>query len=404
MVTVYPMNKRSDFIAALIFAPMLGAVAGFSTLAFVKVLGFIHEFLWEYLPDKIGGLTFIYILAACLLGGLLVGLSNKHFGNWPKGLDEALEDYKKTKRFDYKHLGGGTLASFASLGFGASLGPEAALISIIGGFSTWVSDKLKAISNVSIDGLAGAVGAIFSPLGGAAIAVEETKAKTLSGKILSIAPSLLAAASGFYLFAHFSSGGFFSFNFLPYTFASGDILWSLIVVAAACALGWIFVQFETLTAKVFAPYKNQPLVLGVIGGLCLAVLAAGSSYVLFSGHEGIQEIMDEAGELTAAFLLLSALAKILATAILLDTGWKGGKFFPLMFAGAALGLALSMLLPGIAPMVGIATGIAGVLGFVLKKPLASAVLVFAFFTPNLYIFAVIGALISGSLGQKLEAK
>jgi H+/Cl- antiporter ClcA len=36
------------------------------------------------------------------------------------------------------------------------------------------------------------------------------------------------------------------------------------------------------------------------------------------------------------------------------TGWKGGEFFPVMFASAAIGLGISNLIPGIQPMVAIA--------------------------------------------------
>ena len=46
-------------------------------------------------------------------------------------------------------------------------------------------------------------------------------------------------------------------------------------------------------------------------------------------------------------LIVLAVSKLLATTLLLATGWKGGYIFPIMFAGIALGLACDLLLPGL---------------------------------------------------------
>ena len=80
----------------------------------------------------------IYTLLLCTIGGVLVGLCAKYLGDYPKDLETSVGQFKRTKQFDDRHLVQGVVASLASLGFGAALGPEAALVSLVGGLSTWI--------------------------------------------------------------------------------------------------------------------------------------------------------------------------------------------------------------------------------------------------------------------------
>ncbi len=61
-----------------------------------------------------------------------------------------------------------------------------------------------------------------------------------------------------------------------------------------------------------------------------------------------------------------------ATSLLLSTGWKGGYIFPIMFSSAALGLAASLLFPGIPVAVAVAATMAGALVATLRAPLFAA--------------------------------
>ncbi|MFN2235551.1 MAG: hypothetical protein ACK2U1_15095 [Anaerolineales bacterium] len=58
---------------------------------------------------------------------------------------------------------------------------------------------------------------------------------------------------------------------------------------------------------------------------------------------------------------------MIATKTNTATGWKGGEFFPVMFASAAIGLGISNLIPGIHPMVAIAAFMAATITIVMDN-------------------------------------
>ena len=135
----------------------------------------------------------------------------------------------------------------------------------------------------------------------------------------------------------------------------------------------------------------------------LGLLGAWSWLVLFSGHEGIQVVIDDAG-LSVGFLLAVALAKVLATTALLGTGWKGGRFFPVMFAGAAAGLALAGLVSGVDPMVGLAVTMTTAIAVLIRRPVGAILLMLFLFPLALYPVVVVGGLLGGMGARRLEQR
>ena len=95
-------------------------------------------------------------------------------------------------------------------------------------------------------------------------------------------------------------------------------------------------------------------------------------------------------------LLLDILVIIL-TNICIESGLKGGHFFPMIFAGVAVGYAFSMIL-GIDPIIAAATLSTAFLANIIKKPLATVLLLMIVFPANLIpimlVAAVAGAFLS----------
>ena len=77
----------------------------------------------------------------------------------------------------------------------------------------------------------------------------------------------------------------------------------------------------------------------------------------------------------AWLLLLSALVKLLMLGLCLETGWRGGVFFPLFLVACALGMGLHLLLPDLGSLGSWCGALTGALyRFVLPAPLAVLVL------------------------------
>lgn len=79
-------------------------------------------------------------------------------------------------------------------------------------------------------------------------------------------------------------------------------------------------------------------------------------------------------KVATATLLLAALAKFLASSIIVSSGWRGGFIIPLFFIGVALGTAVAPSL-GISPVVAAAALMAAINVGVTKTPLGSTIVV-----------------------------
>src|SRR5690606_33346457 len=170
--------RAGGLVVLCLVAAALGLVGSLVTVAFIKVLDLIHDALWTELPEAldVDPYDLVYVLPVCALGGLLVGVARRFLGEHPESLEEALERFKRERAFDYVHVSLAVAFSRLSLGFGAGLGPGAALVAIIGGLGTMVGRFIKAgaPAQAPLDyiGVVGALGALFGTAGVAVLPLD----------------------------------------------------------------------------------------------------------------------------------------------------------------------------------------------------------------------------------------
>ena len=140
---------------------------------------------------------------------------------------------------------------------------------------------------------------------------------------------------------------------------------------------------------------------GLIGGLGMGIIGALLPLTLFSGEAETTDLILYASQIGVAMLIVLGLAKLLATCLLLATGWKGGYIFPIMFASVAFGMAVNLVFPGIPVAVTVAATVAGALVAALKAPLFAAlftlILVQKETAPVIAVAVVVSALLTASL-------
>lgn len=380
-------DKIINRLGLVALAVFLGGAIGSFTAVFLRLLYKGIEFLWFELPELLsanGEIPF-YTLILCIVGGLLVGLCQRYLGDHPQPFQETLASFRETRRFDYNHIGQGMTTATLSLLFGASLGPEAALMDMVGGLGTWTGDQLKRVAL--------RVGVIEN----------EDTAWPRAWKWGLLGTAVAAGIAGFVLFiGDLFSGGLIAVE--AYEMNWIDLAYALPVGLAGALGGLLYVQLQNTLPLITDRLKKWPVLRSVSGGVVFGILASIFPLVLFSGQKELQPLYNSHAEQIAWFILLTGLAKFFVTSVLLSTGWKGGHILPVMFAGAAVGLAVSMFFPGIPPVVGYVGGMAGAAVVVMRQPLFVALMLLLFFPWQLLGVILVATLVGHLISKPFVPK
>ncbi len=78
-------------------------------------------------------------------------------------------------------------------------------------------------------------------------------------------------------------------------------------------------------------------------------------------------------EYTPAMLIGIGVFKILITNVCIQSGWKGGHFFPVIFAGVSIGFGAGLIF-SVDPVFAAAVVDSALLGVVMQKPVAVVLL------------------------------
>ncbi|MEI2691491.1 MAG: chloride channel protein [Anaerolineae bacterium] len=372
-----PQARPAAYIKLMALVVVLGLISALVTFAFVALVHQGTGLIWEQAAGALGIDARLFTVLVCAAGGLVVGLLVKGFGDHNAIFAELMLEFGKTGRFNYRHAPGIVLTAFVSLISGASLGPEAPLADACGGIGTLMADKLKLdeqeTRTLGYSGVSGMLAAfITEPVGGAILGLESAQGGT-SGKqtyFWVLFPSLLASAVATVVFV-LLSGAFFEtlYQFPDYAPRLVDLLYAAPLGLIGGIVGLLFMLSLQRLRLLLAPMKAHVVLRGLLGGLAMGLIGALLPLTLFSGEAETAELINNAAQIGVVMLVVLGLVKLFATSLLLVTGWKGGYIFPIMFASAALGLAASLLFPGIPVAVAVAATMAGALVAALRAPL-----------------------------------
>lgn len=118
-----------------------------------------------------------------------------------------------------------------------------------------------------------------------------------------------------------------------------DIFSGAIVAAIAIALGMVAVWCLPRLHRLMHRLKHPVLILGA-GGLILGILGTiGGPVTLFKGLDEMQQLAFSPVFSVSDYLLF-AVIKLAALVVAAACGFRGGRIFPAVFVGVALGLML----------------------------------------------------------------
>jgi CIC family chloride channel protein len=337
----------------------LGAIVGLVVVVLHELVVWIHLGLFRGSPGEfptIGGTEDQFrIIVVPAAGGLLLGLLTLLINRFkPRDIVDPVEANAihggRMSLTDSLRL---ALATLISNGGGASLGMEAAYSQMGSGVLSFIGRKLRlrrADQRIFVAaGAAAAIAAAFNaPLAGAFYAFELVLGSYSPGALAQVAMASLAGTlvvrgvlKGAPIFLTETPD--VSLHRLDYPFfILLGLLAGLIGILAMYAVTWC----ETNLRKLPTPDWLRPM----IGGAILSVLALTFPQVLGSGQDAISYYFDTTAPLIALAGLLAF--KLIASAVSIGSGFRGGLFSTSLFMGALLGTLVAQVagvaLPSIA--------------------------------------------------------
>lgn len=337
------------------------------------------------------GWTVIPLMAAC---GLLAGLIIHFFGD-PGEIQLIVNNIRFNKgKLDPKNNPSMILSSLLCVASGGSLGPEAPLVQVTGSTGTWLGKMLRLkgeeLRSLSIAGMASGFTALFgAPLGGSLFALEILHHKHAVLYYKAIIPALVASSFSYVVFAlivHLGLGP--TWDLPTYQFAGVfDFAYAVTFGAIATVIGWCFIYCTRLFKYIFEK-RPLPIYLKTFtGGILLGIIAYYFPLTRYFGHEQMNELL--AHPLTLQVLIPLLVFKIVAIAVTVTSGWRGGFIIPLFFTGATIGLIIHHFIPSVNLTLTIISCMAAINSCVTRTPMSTTILLaaltgFTYFTPILF--------------------
>lgn len=349
---LWPPQARALFPLVLP-ALLVGAGSSLVLLGVSRLAERVKHWLWDTLPHGLGvsGTSALWTLSVLTAAGLTAGLIVWKFpgGTGPDPATRGLVD----PPLPVRALPGVVLAVLVTLAGGVSLGPENPITSVNVALACALGVKAMprtpAAAWVSL-AAAGTIGALFGTPVAAALILSEISGgpdpRPLWDRLF--AP-LIAAGAGALTTVLFA-GPLLTVRVAPYTGPRlVDAVSAMAVASAAAVVGLTAVYAFPLVHRVFHRLGHPVLIL-TAGGLVLGALGVlGGPLTLFKGLEEMKELTARPEEHGAANLLLLALVKLAALVVAASCGFQGGRIFPAVFVGVALGM-LAHALVGAVPM------------------------------------------------------
>lgn len=435
-------KKVGTAFGMLALSAVLGFIAGFVVWAAFGLVSTLTGFIWGIFADSESASASLSIFgfassildgasipswwlpfAICSFGGLVIGLWTKCVGGQPDELPRIMETIKETGEYRTDGIGRSVVGFLLPLMFGGSIGPEAGLTGIIAASVCWIGRTLRA-AGLRVKGAAdvaasAVLAAIFATplIGVVAVARSVTSIQKHRGKdspssggdvvpdplaydfrfwvkILLYAVAAVGAIGGVACVGAILGPGGGLPRFDGATPRIEDLPWLVPCVALGYLGALLFHAGKTAFGKVSTALGDRAVLKPVLGGVVLGLAGTVLPYVLFPGESQTHDLMEGWRTMAAGTLIATGLVKCLATPWCLSMGWKGGHFFPCIFAGVACGYGIAAA-SGAEPVLCVCATTATLVAGIQRSPvMALALLLLCFPLENLLCMAlacVIGA-------------
>ncbi|MFJ7195564.1 MULTISPECIES: ion channel protein [unclassified Streptomyces] len=326
----------------------------------------LQTVLWETLPDalSVGRYSALWMIVMLTASGLVVGLLIRavpgHAG--PDPATTGLVDPPLPPSV----APGLLLVTVLTLAGGISLGPENPITAANIALAFWLGRRLVPGTPAALWlalAAAGTIGALFgTPVAAALILSEALASRAGPGALWDRLFGPLAAGTAGALTMTLLAHPSFDLSLPAYTRPHwGDLPSSVVIALAGAALGLLAVYAFPYVHRFFLSLKH-PVVALTAGGLLLGLLGAlGGHLTLFKGLDEVKELAADPSGWSAGQFAVMAVVKTAALLIAASCGFRGGRIFPAVFAGVALGFCAHALVPAVPAALAVTCGVLGIL-------------------------------------------
>lgn len=350
---------------------VVGGLGGIAGAVYLAALRGLQTVLW---PEHHTALTSLVLLTAT---GLVIGILTRWLGN-PGDVELLVNNIHVIGRPEEpRSLRSLIPVSLLGIAVGGAAGPEAPLVQTTGTLGSTIGVRggrsADDVRILAITGMAAGFTVLFgTPLGAAIFALEILHRRGLE-YYEALLPAIIGSLSGYVVSVLLGSVGLAPiFDFPPTPVPTqGQLLWALAagVVGAVVAMAFTYLVDGLRHLLHRIPLPVRP----ALGGLLLGGLGFVTPYALTFGEEQIDPLF--AATIGAGGLAVIAAAKLVASAVTVTSGWRGGFIIPLFFVGTALGKLGYLLFPEAGEVVLVAALMAAINAGVTKTPLGSTIVV-----------------------------
>ncbi len=389
-----------DFGRWLLFAVLIGIVAGLGAVALTWGVGFVstqvlgratgfvppgHGHLaastW-HAPSRPWALLLVLPVAGLIVGWMVQTFAPEAEGH---GTDAVIHSFHRERAMVRKRVAPIKLiASILTIGSGGSAGREGPVAQVGAGFASYLSGLLGLSASdrrvLVVAGVGAGIGGMFrAPLGGALFAIEVLYSEN-EYESEALIPAIIASIVAYVVNASITGWGVV-FHTPQVSFSRPLELVSYLVLGMILALvGIVYVKvFYGMRDLFFARLPVPAWVKPAIGALLLAAVAVALPEVLGAGYGWLQLTLHE--QLPLKLLLILLPAKILATSLTISSGGSGGVFAPSLIIGGITGAVFAALVAQVAPAAAppvvacVLVGMGGFFAGVAKVPIAALIMV-----------------------------
>ncbi|MFH8472652.1 ion channel protein [Streptomyces sp. NPDC018000] len=359
-------------LPVIVPALVVGTVSALVLLGVSRLAEELQAVLWGTLPDalSIGRYSTFWMIAVLTTSGLVVGLLIRavpgHAG--PDPATTGLVDPPLAPGV----VPGLLLVTVLTLAGGISLGPENPITAANVALAYWLGRRFAPGTPAALWvplAAAGTIGALFGTPVAAALILSETLASrgqpgALWDRLFGPLAAGTAGALTTTLLAHPS----FDLPLPAYTHPHwSDLLPSAVIAVAGALLGLMAVYAFPYVHRAFRALKRPVLAL-TLAGLLLGLLGAlGGPLTLFRGLDEVKELAADPSGWSAGQFAVMAVVKTAALLIAATCGFRGGRIFPAVFAGVALGLCAHALVPSVPTVLAVTCAVLGMLLAVTRQ-------------------------------------